>query len=104
LQAGVVGVTTAQDVMDLMEKRVKSRFSHRRLLVTLPSHFEVSGGCLMAMVVYSVASAQNPVGYGHLSKPKQRRVKRSTILGHGALGLQVTPVITLPPHFEVIAA
>jgi hypothetical protein len=29
-----------QDVMDHMEKRVKSRFSHRRILIKPPTEFE----------------------------------------------------------------
>jgi origin recognition complex subunit 4 len=41
LQAAVVGITCAQDVMESMEKRVKSRFSHRKIIVTGPLHFEV---------------------------------------------------------------
>lgn len=41
VEAGVIGITCAQDIMDLMEKRVKSRFSHRRIIVSSPLHFEV---------------------------------------------------------------
>ncbi|GAX83598.1 hypothetical protein CEUSTIGMA_g11023.t1 [Chlamydomonas eustigma] len=42
VQACVVGVSCMVDVMDHMEKRVKSRFSHRRILITTPSHFEAT--------------------------------------------------------------
>ncbi len=41
-QAAVLGLTCAQDVMESMEKRVRSRFSHRRIILTGFSHFEVS--------------------------------------------------------------
>ncbi|KAL6749100.1 hypothetical protein V8C86DRAFT_2442390, partial [Haematococcus lacustris] len=41
VQAAVIGITCAQDVMEGMEKRVKSRFSHRKIVITCPSHFEV---------------------------------------------------------------
>ncbi|PRW39188.1 Origin recognition complex subunit 4 [Chlorella sorokiniana] len=37
MQAAVVGVTCRQDVVELLEKRVKSRFSHRKLDVSLPN-------------------------------------------------------------------
>ena len=40
MQACVVGVSCMQDVMDHMEKRVKSRFSHRRILIKPPTDFE----------------------------------------------------------------
>ena len=36
----MVGVSCMQDVMDHMEKRVKSRFSHRRILLKPPTEFE----------------------------------------------------------------
>ncbi|KAL6755628.1 hypothetical protein V8C86DRAFT_3137545 [Haematococcus lacustris] len=41
VQAAVIGITCAQDVMEGMEKRVKSRFSHRKIVITCPAHFEV---------------------------------------------------------------
>ncbi len=37
MQAAVIGVTTRQDVLEMLEKRVKSRFSHRKLDVVLPT-------------------------------------------------------------------
>lgn len=40
LQACVVGISCMQDVMDHMEKRVRSRFSAQRILVTPPLEFE----------------------------------------------------------------
>ncbi|KAJ9520512.1 hypothetical protein QJQ45_000256 [Haematococcus lacustris] len=44
VQAAVIGITCAQDVMEGMEKRVKSRFSHRKIVITCPSHFEAPVG------------------------------------------------------------
>jgi hypothetical protein len=35
-QAALVGTSQRQDVMDLLEKRIRSRFSHRRLLLGDP--------------------------------------------------------------------
>lgn len=40
MQAMVVGVTHRQDVVEMLEKRVKSRFSHRILDVTAPQGVE----------------------------------------------------------------
>ncbi|KAL3437240.1 origin recognition complex subunit 4 C-terminus-domain-containing protein [Aspergillus tetrazonus] len=43
----VLGVTTKVDVTEMLEKRVKSRFSHRSVYVPLPRTFEVfSDACL----------------------------------------------------------
>ena len=36
LQAALVGSSQRQDVMDLLEKRIRSRFSHRRMLLGDP--------------------------------------------------------------------
>lgn len=33
----MIGLTSRQDVLELLEKRVKSRFSHRKLNVVLPT-------------------------------------------------------------------
>ena len=50
-QAAVIGVSCCQDVMEHMEKRVKSRFSHRKLLVNqLPSFEEVRGFALIVLL------------------------------------------------------
>lgn len=35
-QAALIGTSQRQDVMDLLEKRIRSRFSHRRLLLGEP--------------------------------------------------------------------
>ncbi|KAI9143835.1 origin recognition complex subunit 4 C-terminus-domain-containing protein [Paraphysoderma sedebokerense] len=35
----VIGLTTHVDVVDKLEKRVRSRFSHRQILITPPNHF-----------------------------------------------------------------
>ena len=43
----VIGLTTKVDVTEMLEKRVKSRFSHRYVYVPLPRSFEIfSGACL----------------------------------------------------------
>jgi hypothetical protein len=34
--ACVVGATTRHDVIELLEKRVQSRFSHRKILISVP--------------------------------------------------------------------
>ncbi|KAL2831911.1 origin recognition complex subunit 4 C-terminus-domain-containing protein [Aspergillus pseudoustus] len=46
----VLGVTTKVDVTEMLEKRVKSRFSHRSVFVPLPKTFEVfSDACLAGL-------------------------------------------------------
>ncbi|KAL4964128.1 origin recognition complex subunit 4 [Aspergillus stella-maris] len=46
----VLGVTTKVDVTEMLEKRVKSRFSHRSVYVPLPRTFEVfSDACLAGL-------------------------------------------------------
>ena len=40
VQACVIGVSSVVDVMDSMEKRVRSRFSHRRIVLQPPQYFE----------------------------------------------------------------
>ncbi|KAL4783672.1 origin recognition complex subunit 4 C-terminus-domain-containing protein [Aspergillus varians] len=46
----VLGTTTKVDVMEMLEKRVKSRFSHRSVYVPLPRTFEVfSDACLAGL-------------------------------------------------------
>ncbi|KAL4931292.1 origin recognition complex subunit 4 [Aspergillus undulatus] len=46
----VLGVTTKVDVTEMLEKRVKSRFSHRSVYVPLPRTFEIfSDACLAGL-------------------------------------------------------
>ncbi|KAL2834450.1 origin recognition complex subunit 4 C-terminus-domain-containing protein [Aspergillus cavernicola] len=46
----VIGVTTKVDVTEMLEKRVKSRFSHRSVYVPLPRTFEVfSDACFAGL-------------------------------------------------------
>ncbi|KAL4935441.1 AAA ATPase domain-containing protein, partial [Aspergillus oleicola] len=46
----VLGITTKVDVTEMLEKRVKSRFSHRSVYVPLPRTFEVfSDACLAGL-------------------------------------------------------
>ena len=38
VQVAVIGISTRLDVVDMLEKRLKSRFSHRQLLFTQPNY------------------------------------------------------------------
>ncbi|KAL5047238.1 origin recognition complex subunit 4 C-terminus-domain-containing protein [Aspergillus fruticulosus] len=55
----VVGVTTKVDVTEMLEKRVKSRFSHRSVYVPLPRTFEIfSEACLAGLDLDDSESAR----------------------------------------------
>ena len=47
---GVIGLTTRQDVVELMEKRVKSRFSHRQYQLHGPKDFEQYVGVVKSIL------------------------------------------------------
>lgn len=61
LQAGVVGLSCRSDVAEMLEKRVKSRFSYRRQLVLDPStsdfNNEQEGPCA---ILFSLLCLQLP--------------------------------------------
>ena len=58
LQAGVVGLSCRSDVAEMLEKRVKSRFSYRRQLVLDPSNSdfdnEQEGPCAILLSLLSL--------------------------------------------------
>lgn len=62
VQAAVLGLTPAQDVMESLEKRVRSRFSHRKIILTPPLVFEP--GKLLAAATGATAPARAAGGPG----------------------------------------
>ncbi|KAL5336216.1 origin recognition complex subunit 4 C-terminus-domain-containing protein [Aspergillus crustosus] len=60
----VLGVTTKVDVTEMLEKRVKSRFSHRSVYVPLPRTFEVfSDACLAGLNMEDSEVVEPPEGF-----------------------------------------
>ncbi|KAL4871799.1 hypothetical protein BDV12DRAFT_183384 [Aspergillus spectabilis] len=60
----VLGITTKVDVTEMLEKRVKSRFSHRSVYVPLPRTFEVfSDACLAGLSLEDGEIAEPPEGF-----------------------------------------
>lgn len=58
----MLGLTCAQDVMESLEKRVRSRFSHRKIVLTAPSHLEVpaAAGSAAGAAAAGGAAARRP--------------------------------------------
>ncbi|KAL6752250.1 hypothetical protein V8C86DRAFT_2758538 [Haematococcus lacustris] len=86
VQAAVIGITCAQDVMEGMEKRVKSRFSHRKIVITCPSHFEVP--------VIQQVSQPGPVNSTAAALPAPRPVAGGPVASSttSAVSFQDTPL------------
>lgn len=60
----VLGVTTKVDVTEMLEKRVKSRFSHRSVYVPLPRTFEVFSEACRAGLDLEDKYVEPPEGFG----------------------------------------
>lgn len=58
----VLGVTTKVDVTEMLEKRVKSRFSHRSVYVPLPRTFEVFSEACLAGLDLEDKDVESPEG------------------------------------------
>lgn len=60
----VLGVTTKVDVTEMLEKRVKSRFSHRSVYVPQPRTFEVFSEACLAGLDLEDKYVETPEGFG----------------------------------------
>ncbi|KAL4880416.1 origin recognition complex subunit 4 C-terminus-domain-containing protein [Aspergillus karnatakaensis] len=70
----VLGVTTKVDVTEMLEKRVKSRFSHRSVYVPLPRTFEVfSDACLAGLGLDDDEIAEPSAGFS----PEEQSITKS---------------------------
>lgn len=80
----VVGVTSRVDTTDLLEKRVKSRFSHRIIHVRPPASFEVFENIIRAALTDSpaVASPQRTDREGQFQKAWESDISSLLAIGH----------------------
>jgi origin recognition complex subunit 4 len=77
----VLGLTTRIDVTNSLEKRVKSRFSHRYLHLSLAKTFtafqEISKACLTVQPEYLTVEERSILENGTKSRPAKKREKEA---------------------------